>query len=99
MIDRGIPVAIRRGSAKTNSEHEQTDASRDLDPMLSEAGLVPNKYLCVHFFLDSGSGFIDASSAVFRGRLGNQPQRTQRNAGRAGEYLPEHRGGFAAGRI
>ena len=65
MIDRGIPVAIRRGSAKTNSEHEQTDASRELDPMLSEAGLVPNKYLCVHFFLDSGSDFIDASSAVF----------------------------------
>jgi len=64
MIDRGIPVAIRRGSAKTNSEHEQTDASRELDPMLSEAGLVPNKYLCVHFFLDSGSDFIDASSAV-----------------------------------
>ena len=80
MIDRGIPVAIRRGSAKTNSEHEQTDASRELDPMLSEAGLVPNKYLCVHFFLDSGSDFIDASSAVIldswktnrRGRRGTQ---------------------------
>ena len=75
MIDRGIPVAIRRGSAKTNSEHEQTDASRELDPMLSEAGLVPNKYLCVHFSLDSGSDFIDASSAVdsFQG-LGSSPR-------------------------
>jgi hypothetical protein len=75
MIDRGIPVAIQRGPAKTNSEHELTDASRDLDPMLSEAGLVPNKYLCVHFFLDSGSGFIDASSAVGFSLNPGNPQR------------------------
>lgn len=61
MIDRGTRAAIRRGSAKTNSEYEQSDACREMDTLLSEAGLVPNNFLCVHFFLDSGTDFIDAS--------------------------------------
>ena len=61
MIDRGTRVAIRRGSAKTNSEHEQSDACREMDTLLSEAGPVPDRSLCVHFFLDTGTGFIDVS--------------------------------------
>ena len=61
MIDRGIRAVIQRGSANQNSEQEQSDACRELDTLLSKAGLVPNKCLCVHFSLDTGTDFIDAS--------------------------------------
>ena len=61
MIDRGTRVAIRRGSAKTNSEHEQSDACREVDTLFSKAGPAPDRYLCVHFFLDAGTDFIDVS--------------------------------------
>jgi len=61
MIDRGTRAATRRGSARTNSEHEQSDACSEVDTVLSKAGPVPDRCLCVHFILDSGTGFIDAS--------------------------------------
>lgn len=61
MIDRGYRVAMRRGSAKTNSEHEQSDACREMDTLLLRAGPAPDRYLCVHFFLDAGTDFIDVS--------------------------------------
>ena len=61
MIDRGTRVAIRRGSAKTNSEHEQSDACREVDTWFSKAGPAPDRYLCAHIFLDAGTDFIDAS--------------------------------------
>ena len=64
MIDRGTRAPIRRGSANTNSEHEQSDACREVDTLFSKAGPVPDRCLCVHFFLDSGTGFIDATPLV-----------------------------------